>query len=296
LQNPSLTDHLEKLRYFCEIAQAGSLGKAARALRVAQPTLSHSVKVLEGVLSTDLLVRTSSGVQLTPAGRRLHEFSRKLLTDTSALEHELRLGHEGTWNLSVGTKEPFAVSVWPVYLKTLRASHPELEVSLSIERKNRKLMDRLGRQEIDVALIADPEEDEHVVAFPIFSEHFGFFSPSGKLRADERLFIFQRSFCGGGRTMRDALQEGTFGHPERMTDVDSFPAARAMALAGLGAALLPFSFANPEVQANRLKECEIEGLPATLFGSLQVCLCVHKKDVRDKRLRELRRVLRNVAF
>lgn len=292
--NSNLTDHLEKLRYFAEVASAGSFGKASRLLRISQPSLSHSIQVLEGVLSTELLVRTSRGVQLTPAGQRLLDFSHKLIEETSSLEHELRLGNEKAVTFSIGTKEPYAVSVWPEYLRLMRAKHPDMEVSLSVEKTNQRLIDRLTRQEIDAAFFAEPPEDECLVAFEVFAEHFGFYSAPKILSTSPSLFIFRRSFCGGKRTINDVLRENHFRELQPITEVDSFPAAKAMALAGLGLALLPHFLAQPELATRRLKASKVDGLSASLFGNMKVCLCVHKKDMRNKRLREMIRLIRNV--
>jgi len=54
------------LVYFCEIAQRGSINRAAAALSVTQPTLTKSLQRLERELQVKLLERTSAGVSLTP--------------------------------------------------------------------------------------------------------------------------------------------------------------------------------------------------------------------------------------
>jgi hypothetical protein len=48
------------------------------------------------------------------------------------------------------------------------------------------------------------------------------------------------------------------------------------------------------MDVNRLKECKVDGLPASLFGTMRVCLCIHKKDAGDKGLRGIIRLMRNV--
>ena len=56
-----------------------NITKAANRLNVTQPTLSASVKRLEGTLGVDLLVRSKSGVELTKAGAEFQAHSRNLL-------------------------------------------------------------------------------------------------------------------------------------------------------------------------------------------------------------------------
>ena len=76
-QGPPLD--LRKLRYFVAVAEELHFGRAAERLYVAQPVLSRQVRKLEQELGTDLLLRTSRSVTLTPAGLRLLDEARSLL-------------------------------------------------------------------------------------------------------------------------------------------------------------------------------------------------------------------------
>lgn len=75
----ALTPDLNELRGFCVAADLGSLGRAAIRLHVSQPSLSKRLASLEVKVGVRLLERSSRGVALTPAGRRLYEQARPLL-------------------------------------------------------------------------------------------------------------------------------------------------------------------------------------------------------------------------
>src|SRR5690349_4285723 len=64
---------LYQLRSFAAIAETGQLTRAAEKLHVSQPALSAQLKALEEELEFALFERTSSGMTLTPAGKRLLE-------------------------------------------------------------------------------------------------------------------------------------------------------------------------------------------------------------------------------
>lgn len=60
---------LKQLRTFCEVADSGSVSKAADRLRIAQPALTRQVHLLESDLEIRLFDRHSRGVDLTEDGR-----------------------------------------------------------------------------------------------------------------------------------------------------------------------------------------------------------------------------------
>jgi DNA-binding transcriptional LysR family regulator len=73
------TPDIEELRTLCAAAELGSLGRAALRLHTSQPALSKRLSNLEALAGTKLLERSTHGVKLTPAGRRLYDEAHKLL-------------------------------------------------------------------------------------------------------------------------------------------------------------------------------------------------------------------------
>lgn len=64
--------NLELYKVFYETARLGSVTSAADALFLSQPAVSQQIKQLEQALQTQLFIRSSRGVQLTPEGRVLY--------------------------------------------------------------------------------------------------------------------------------------------------------------------------------------------------------------------------------
>jgi DNA-binding transcriptional LysR family regulator len=71
---------LRHLRYFVEVAVAGSFTHAAERMFIAQPTLSQQIRRLEELVGTPLLHRRREGVRLTTAGTVLLDASRDVLS------------------------------------------------------------------------------------------------------------------------------------------------------------------------------------------------------------------------
>jgi DNA-binding transcriptional LysR family regulator len=62
---------LHDLHIFMNVAQAGSMGKAAEQLAISQPSVSKAVAEIERAIGVRLLDRTAKGVEVTSYGRAL---------------------------------------------------------------------------------------------------------------------------------------------------------------------------------------------------------------------------------
>lgn len=82
---PLRSPDIAELRAFCLAASLGGIGRAAVALRTSQPAVSKRLRSLEAVAGAKLFVRSSRGVELTAAGRRLYPEARRLLDQADAI-------------------------------------------------------------------------------------------------------------------------------------------------------------------------------------------------------------------
>lgn len=68
------------LRYFWLVAREGSVSRAARILRVSQPTVSEQVHALQDALSEKLLRREGRGLVLTETGQTVFRFAEEIFS------------------------------------------------------------------------------------------------------------------------------------------------------------------------------------------------------------------------
>ena len=77
---------LIQMRYAVEIAQCGSISKAAKKLYMGQPNLSKALRELEEELGRPLFRRTAQGIEPTRAGEEFLVYARKILSQVESLK------------------------------------------------------------------------------------------------------------------------------------------------------------------------------------------------------------------
>ena len=82
---------LRQLRYFVTVAEELNFGRAAQRLRIAGPSLSQQIKVLERDLKITLFNRDRRSVALTPAGATLLPEARALIAQADELRRRCLL-------------------------------------------------------------------------------------------------------------------------------------------------------------------------------------------------------------
>lgn len=95
---------LRTLRLLLAIKESGNLSRAARHVNIVPSAASRRVGQLEEALGMQLLSRTTSGVELTPAGLAISRYAQKVVADLDKLElelHELAAGVHGHVRLAV---------------------------------------------------------------------------------------------------------------------------------------------------------------------------------------------------
>lgn len=209
------------LRAFLAVAEAGSYSAAARALRLAQPTVGRQVAALEQQLGVVLLERAGRGVALSPTGLALVEHVRAMseaALRVARVAAGQSLALEGPVCLTAS--ELLAAYVLPPLLVRLRARYPGIELEIVASNQPQDLR----RREADIALRNFRPSDPELIA--------------RKLREDEAHLYATPSYLRGlGRRVTAASLAGA-----SFLGFDREPRFREGLSAWLGVTLAPAQF------------------------------------------------------
>jgi DNA-binding transcriptional LysR family regulator len=250
-----------ELRAFCAAVDLGSLGRAARLLRVSQPGLSKRLRVLETIADVRLLERSPRGVSPTAAGRELYIAARKLLAEVETVEALMGSLVPQELPVRLAVSPTLAEFALPAALVEF-GRHHEWQVPVELTVVNSLLVRELvrdGRVELGLAAV-DPDsnepglsetplcDDEVVVAVP--REH-----PWSKLDEIERdefvrmPMIMRDPNASSRRVVVQLLEEAGLALAPPLAEFGSTSAAKAAALAECMPALLS-QFALAEQEQN----------------------------------------------
>ncbi|GAB5469562.1 MAG: hydrogen peroxide-inducible genes activator [Rhodospirillales bacterium] len=153
---------IKQLSAFLQIAEAGSIRRAAEIGSASQPTLSAQLASLEATVRLRLFERRANGMLLTPDGRKALEMARRVLdsaNEIAALANREGQGIEATIALGVSTSiGPYLL---PAATRDLHRAHPGLRLSVR-EGSTRSLTQDLLAGTHDLILTQLPLSDETI--------------------------------------------------------------------------------------------------------------------------------------
>jgi DNA-binding transcriptional LysR family regulator len=157
---PPVSVNWDDLRFLLSLRRAGSLGAAARQLKVEASTVSRRLSSLEAALGTQLAARTPEGLQLNDAGELAAALAEKF--DTGIAELLQRIG--GDDQRPEGLVRLSATESMTTFLMRglipLRQLHPKIQIELVVSSAALDLM----RREADVAVRLFREQNPALVA------------------------------------------------------------------------------------------------------------------------------------
>ncbi|MBA2488108.1 MAG: LysR family transcriptional regulator [Chloroflexi bacterium] len=277
---------VHQLRLLTAVADNDGFTRAADALGLSQPAISHQLKSLSDALGLPLIEIIGRRVRLTQAGRLLYDHGKTILAAFdaagSALD-ELRGLRSGSLTLAGDTT--VGIYVLPDLLGGFRREHPGTQVRLDVG--NRKhLYDRLMANDVDFAVTGRLWEDPPVplVVRPFLPNELIAIAARGHRLARassvtlaqllREPFIGREIGSGTRETVEEAVREAGLSLRPFMELASNGAIKRAVAQE-LGVSVLSRYAAGLELTLGHVVELPVSGFPLRRRWHL-----VHARDKR----------------
>ncbi|MEY2447701.1 MAG: hypothetical protein QOH79_1177 [Acidimicrobiaceae bacterium] len=241
---------LRQLGALVAVADHRSFSAAARSLHTVQSNVSTHIARLERELGVTLVDRasgtlTAEGEAVVSRGRRIQRELEALVADVAAVNSEI----SGVARIGViGTTARWLV---PPLLEAMAAEYPGVRVVV-VDATTTSLLPQVHSGQLDLAVLALPVHDPDVDADLLFEEELLVVAPlDHPLAAEERVTLAQLAehdllLEPPGTAFRDDLDAQASEAGVTLTtkaEVDGMRLVAALAVEGVGAAVLPASAA-----------------------------------------------------
>ncbi|MEW6434320.1 MAG: LysR family transcriptional regulator [Myxococcota bacterium] len=279
----------DDVRLFLAVAEAGSLNRAAKVLRLGQPTVSRRLAALEYSLGASLFLRGVRGVALTTAGERLLEPARKMAEWAGEVGRAAESRDQSPRGLVRVTSSPWVcVDFLAPFAGVVAQKHPGLRLEVL---STMAYLD-LARGEADLALRPrPPTQPELTVVRELEVENHVLVSKALSARLPKHPKLTDLPWIAWAPPFdtlppNPQLEQLMPGYTPAFTS-DNFLVMVAAAEAGLGAIVLnraPHRFARPSA---------LEVLPLRLgaFATAKLYLVAAKSALDVPRIRRVAELL-----
>ena len=258
-----MSDHfhgqLHRVQTFLAVVDFGSYTRAAQYLGISKAMASLHVKTLEQALASTLLVRTTRQVTLTETGEDLyHEFKGIVANIDTAFDNVLHGRNRVSGKLRISSTAEYAETFVLPILPLFTARYPEVRLSYHF---NSSLND-LVAEKLDLVIRLGHLADSGFKGRKLADYAIALVASPALLQGRELQRIEDLSALPWIGNSNLAGPPGwTFSHPRRGEvevkvspghESNSATAIRALALAGLGLAVLPEWMVLDDLGSGRL--------------------------------------------
>ncbi|MGB3779910.1 MAG: LysR substrate-binding domain-containing protein [Tunicatimonas sp.] len=207
---------ITQLEYVVALDTHRNFATAAAHCHVTQPTLSMQLKKLEEELGTILFDRNKKPVAPTDVGEQVIEQARVSLQSLKQIDALVRRHSDDlSGTLRVGIIPTLSPYLLPRVLPALAKQYPNLTLEIE-ELLSDQIIDKLHKDQLDVALWVARESENRLVHVPLFYERFLVYLPDDHVYPDQSIALSEldmkqlwllkeghcfrdqvASFCGG---------------------------------------------------------------------------------------------------
>ena len=280
------TRHFEIFMLVCD---EGSMTAASKKLHISQPAISQTIKEIEDTYKTQVFERYGSKLYVTQTGKKLYEYSRRILNIYNEMDTEISNG-EIIDEIRVGGNISVGAAQMINFVHKFNEIYPDIKVKVMIYQAT-ILINALRTNQLDLAMIEEKKCDSGDISMiPYCNDRISVIAPidhplAGKTVSFNDIcgepFLF-RERGSGVRNLFDHILRTKNKSVDIAWECSSTSAIVDAVREHIGIAVVPYLLVKKHLDAGRISEIMLND--ASL--SRRLCVATHKDKVITKPIQD----------
>lgn len=247
--------NIKDLQIFKEVAEEENVSRAAKNLNYVQSNVTSRIQKLEKELGTTLFYRHTRGMTLTPTGKELIQYARKIITLTNKMKMIASEEKAPSGQLEIASVD--TVIKLPLILAKYNKQFSQVDLTLTTGVTS-ELRENVLNFKLDGAFITKGKATYHheLEEIDVFHEELVIVADvSAKSLEDvlKRPILVFSEGCGYRAKLNEWLQKSHI-KPTKVMELGTLETTLGSVISGLGIACVPYSTVK-HYEANNMLKC-----------------------------------------
>ena len=241
------------LEIFQTVAEKGTITEAAKEFSYVQSNVTSRIQRLETELNAPLFNRHRRGMSLTPEGKKLLTYSKKILMLTDEMKKAIQNKNEPSGKLDIGTVE--TIIHLPKILSTYIKKYKNVDLSL-YTGVTETLQEKVLTHKLDGAFVTESEFHPDLVSYEVFQEELVLISNARTSTLEElkeEPFLCFSKGCGYRARLENWYKDQSI-TPQKVMEFGTLETILRSVSMGLGVTFVPKS-AVTHMEQSGLIQC-----------------------------------------
>ncbi len=263
---------IQQLECLIHLVAEKNFSRAARKMLLTQPSLSKHIKNLEDATSVRLVNREGAGVSLTPEGKLLYDFARKVLfLREDVKERMLRLQDTCAGIIQISASTLPAAYILPQVLHLFRKQYPEIQTYVRSANSD-DVIEMVLEQQSEIGFVGKMPQNKRLHSESLWRDRLILVVPPEHPWADvpsismkellKAPFVLRERGSATREIMGNYLTEHediSLNQLHIIAEMGGAEAVKEAVIAGMGVSVLSVHTVKRELRQGILKEIQVQG-------------------------------------
>jgi DNA-binding transcriptional LysR family regulator len=265
---------MQQLEALIHLVEERNFSRAARKMHLTQPSLTKHIRNVEEALGAKIVDRSSRSLALTPEGRVLYDYARRIVKlRDEARERVLRLREEEAGDIRIAASTIPATYILPYAIGEFRKKHPRIRTTVRTADSS-DVIETVLDNGAEIGFIGKKPSGGKLFDVELWKDRLVLAVHSGHPWAKRRSarvaeiakapFVIREKGSGTREALEGCLRETAghgLAHLNIAAELGSSEAVKEAVIAGLGISVISIHAIRRELKSGILAALAIEGCP-----------------------------------